>query len=682
MTGGQAHERPVLIAGPIIRRVDVERVHVWIATVRKVTGSLLIYRAGQEECEPVGRGDLESVRVGANLLVGLFTATPMTGGFPTDEILTYDIELVEAHSDGAGSGPIRLADLGLLDGPGSLAYAGLALPSFYVRSGAGPVRLLHGSCRKMHGKGSEALLSADELLADTSVQPERRPCALFLTGDQFYGDDVAPEIVPVLRELDRRLTGASEVIPGIPPPDSIPVGDRMRWIHGQARFTSPKAANHLMTFGEFVGGYLLSISDVMWPKTLQPTTEHARPSMRAGLERRKSNLTDLDHVRAALPAIRRLLANIPTYAIFDDHDVTDDWNLTRRWRRQVHESPAGRRIVANALAAFWAFQGWGNDPTNFEDGFKGALVDHLTTSDDTAAPAFEDTLWNFDRWSFCAPTAPMVVCLDTRTQRKFDSEENAAILIGPDELRRVASLVASCRRSESDLLIFVSATPVCGWELHERRQKALVAQLGPYEVDAEGWHSNLCGLVDLMRFFIEDLTLERAVILSGDVHYGMTAEVEFSIGDQTIHFAQLVSSGLKHSGAVTRQALARAGQLSSIRHVRLGWSSAPALRRPSPIKQRIMMRPANTDTWDDDGPVFLSPGLVSRLGVIDPPDFREVRTYMRATGPTSSPLVGENNIGLLILNGDVVTHRLLSQNEQTVVHESTVTLPAHGGPAA
>jgi hypothetical protein len=48
--------------------------------------------------------------------------------------------------------------------------------------------------------------------------------------------------------------------------------------------------------------------------------------------------------------------------IFDDHDVTDDWNLTARWRHRVHASPAGRRIVANALAAYWAFQGWGNDP--------------------------------------------------------------------------------------------------------------------------------------------------------------------------------------------------------------------------------------------------------------------------------------------------------------------------------
>ena len=92
----------------------------------------------------------------------------------------------------------------------------------------GPFQVLHGSCRQMHGKGNEALLGADELVADTAARGDRRPSALFLTGDQLYGDDVADEIVPLLREVDARLIGTSEVIPGIPPPDSLPVGGRQR----------------------------------------------------------------------------------------------------------------------------------------------------------------------------------------------------------------------------------------------------------------------------------------------------------------------------------------------------------------------------------------------------------------------------------------------------------------------
>ena len=66
-----------------------------------------------------------------------------------------------------------------------------------------------------------------------------------------------------------------------------------------------------------------------------------------------------------LPRVRRALANIATYMIFDDHDVTDDWNLHRRWHEHVHGRPLGRRLVQNALAAYAVFQGWGNEPGQF-----------------------------------------------------------------------------------------------------------------------------------------------------------------------------------------------------------------------------------------------------------------------------------------------------------------------------
>ena len=48
--------------------------------------------------------------------------------------------------------------------------------------------------------------------------------------------------------------------------------------------------------------------------------------------------------------------------IFDDHDVTDDWNLSLKWRQDVKSFKLGRRIVANGLMAFWLCQGYGNDP--------------------------------------------------------------------------------------------------------------------------------------------------------------------------------------------------------------------------------------------------------------------------------------------------------------------------------
>ena len=59
----------------------------------------------------------------------------------------------------------------------------------------------------------------------------------------------------------------------------------------------------------------------------------------------------LTHLKT-LPKVRRALANIPTYMIFDDHDVTDDWNMTLKFCNAVYNSDLGRRVVQNALVAY------------------------------------------------------------------------------------------------------------------------------------------------------------------------------------------------------------------------------------------------------------------------------------------------------------------------------------------
>ena len=40
-----------------------------------------------------------------------------------------------------------------------------------------------------------------------------------------------------------------------------------------------------------------------------------------------------------LPRVRRALANIATYMILDDHEITDDFNLQRRFTDRVYGSP-------------------------------------------------------------------------------------------------------------------------------------------------------------------------------------------------------------------------------------------------------------------------------------------------------------------------------------------------------
>jgi hypothetical protein len=208
----------------------------------------------------------------------------------------------------------------------------------------------------------------------------------------------------------------------------------------------------------------------------------------------------------------------------------------------------------------------------------------------------------------------------------------------------------------------VSAVPACGLELVERRQKYLVRELGPYAIDFEAWHSNLQGFVDLVHLLIDDLELPWTVMFSGDVHYGFTVNVTVESGERSLPITQLVSSPIRHSGALSRAALAAIGLVTREKHERVGWDRPPRMDKPSTTRRKLLQRPSNTDDWNSDAPVFVAPELAEALGVTDQPRYREWRDYAPIEG-TRTSIVGLNNVGLMRLTDGRVEHRLLARKD-------------------
>lgn len=673
----------ILLAGPILRRADLGRVSIWLVTSgpASVEADIFAFEAAgspdDSGLKKVGSGSAETAQLGPRLFIHLVNVIPDTRSFPVDRLLAYDLA-VEAE----GSAPKNLRDLGLVGGADSVAYGDLPLPTFFIRSETPTLHVLHGSCRLLHGKGEDSLVAADEIIARYAREPLERPSSLFLTGDQIYADEVAGPLMAHVNRLGTDLMGEGDSmsVPGVPNLSEIPIYGRQEIASEKAKFTSDKAANHLMSFGEFAAMNLVAWNEANWPKHWSEVSEAVTGKDGGRIvtlrTRRKYDveIEDLERARAALPRVRRVLANTPTYMICDDHDVTDDWNLTAKWREQVRNSATGRRIVSNAIATFWAFQAWGNDPDAFDESFKSTVTGFLTGDKSITGASFDSTMWAFDRWSYCAPTEPPTIVLDTRTQRSFESPEGAARLIGGG-MERIVELCRQCNYKPGRPLILVSAVPAFGLELQERRQKFLVDKLGPYEIDFEAWHSNLAGMIEFMQLLIERLGVRECVVLSGDVHYGLNSRATFSIGDNTLNVCQLVSSSQKHSGKLSKKALNLLGRLVSKNHERVGWASSPERNNSNGLKGRVIAKSANTDEWSDDSPVFLAPHRVRQLGILTPPDYRETRNYVPTAGPQSSMVVGENNIGLVSIRGDEVTHRLLSRSkDQTCEHRAKMRL--------
>ncbi len=63
-------------------------------------------------------------------------------------------------------------------------------------------------------------------------------------------------------------------------------------------------------------------------------------------------------------SVRAAFAHVPSFMMFDDHEVTDDWNCGVAWARMLHnpkdELGMWPKTLTDALAAYWVYQGWGN----------------------------------------------------------------------------------------------------------------------------------------------------------------------------------------------------------------------------------------------------------------------------------------------------------------------------------
>jgi len=155
---------------------------------------------------------------------------------------------------------------------------------------------------------------------------------------------------------------------------------------------------------------LINFLDGVAPDKKQETTEFINylkdwigpfyPKKKSENENKEVPDRDKDKLKIlhqTLPKVRRALANISTFMIFDDHDVTDDWNLNPSWRDRVFTAPLGKAIVRNAMMAYALFQDWGNraDRYNRKGHFfelDTAMADELKTGQltDTLKTAFTE----------------------------------------------------------------------------------------------------------------------------------------------------------------------------------------------------------------------------------------------------------------------------------------------------
>ncbi|GAB3335032.1 alkaline phosphatase D family protein [Chromohalobacter beijerinckii] len=549
---------PAVLAGPILRRALPDRLVIWLVGSRPLDLTLTLYIDDADTPSQrlaLDRSLCRRVRVGTHAWLHLIDV-PLATPLPCNRSIGYDL-LVTDDADGKTQG--------IADWASHLLHDEAIRPSFVLRSRFDS--LLHGSCRKPHHPSGDGLARADAHVEAMRGSPERMPAALVMSGDQIYADDVAGPMLVAIHALIQRLGLFGECVQGAVVEDAdslymhpdtyyrrehlLPAFEaneklRERFFGGVRKpvFTTSSAHNHLITLAEVIAMYLLTWSPTPW--TL---IEVARPALDDSLaETFDTEAGIIAAFREGLPRAARVMAHLPTLMIFDDHDVTDDWNLSAAWEETAYGHPFSRRIIGNALLGYLLCQGWGNDPDAFRSLWPTleALFEQRDAEgrlDCQAQDALIKRLHDFDHWHYQLPSTPPLVVLDTRTQR-WRSERHRHHPSGLMDWEALSELQQTLLGQYS--VIVVSPAPMFGVKLIEGIQRLFTLAGKPLLVDAENWMAHRGAASVMLNIFRHTRTPGNYVILSGDVHYSFVYDIEIRHRQHGPRLWQITSSGLKN----------------------------------------------------------------------------------------------------------------------------------------
>ena len=274
--------------------------------------------------------------------------------------------------------------------------------------------------------------------------------------------------------------------------------------------------------------------------------------------------------------IRQALAVLPTYMIFDDHEITNSWNIAPAWRAWALQHGLEQTLV-DGLVAYWVYQGWGNIALqNPDEHDLLALMQQAEQSGEDVLEAlrarirqtvYEEKLID---WHYTIPTVPPLFVADVRADRPavLDDKKLAGAIPRIMSQQQMEHLRAWVQEHDTSIALLVSSVPallppligfaeyVMGVRPLQRRSSGILYRSGrllakgqqklALRMSFEHWPvfgATWRELVDLLTLRKRDL-----IILSGDVHfsYAMKAHRFRSSSKRRTTLYQLVASPFRN----------------------------------------------------------------------------------------------------------------------------------------
>jgi phosphodiesterase/alkaline phosphatase D-like protein len=522
-----------LVTGPIVRYVDQTSASIWVeldegaalfATARALRGAMKPRKPVSEYAhttpihaiEDDGKyGRYYAIIRFENLKPATLYAYSITAAYDPNE----DLDTVKRIE--------RARDRKVTFDLSACAYGGNNAPAFRTlpKGDKEGLRVAFGSCRNLDGgyndhEGRDALADySDHLEKEHADRLTTWPHLLLLMGDQIYSDDVAQAAV------DKILAYRSERIDA---GERIPLGLMNSYSPDFSKIEKHRSAG--LIGSKYTGtGKFHCLSFQEWARLYETTWNR--------------------------PEVRRLFANIPTFMLPDDHDLTNSFDITGGWHEQMNNDRDWRAALRDAMMAYWLYQGWGNVSRKAAEAHPILkIIENAHVGDVLGKPGElgKTVEAQLDRdvhapVYYTIPTSPPIIALDARADRDFvapvtDTLDNQTkvvayrhpddMILGPTQLawfenqleKSPTPIIATSVPFLQTLIadrIMVNATRLLphdwpGSRLETQDQVDYIECTLVRAKDAETWYA---WPRSVERFLELIKSRDAIIILAGDVHY-------------------------------------------------------------------------------------------------------------------------------------------------------------------
>ncbi|MFB4302066.1 alkaline phosphatase D family protein [Actinomadura sp. NTSP31] len=284
------------------------------------------------------------------------------------------------------------------------------------------------------------------------------------------------------------------------------------------------------------------------------------------------------------PAVRWLLSTVPTFTIFDDHDIRDDWNTSYAWRQEMWAQPWWRARITGGIGSYWIYQHLGNmSPQERASDPLFAAVRAASEGGGDAGKVLDEFAERADkqpgtmRWSYAHDWGDTrLIVVDSRCSRLLTPDRRG--MLDDEEFRW---LNEQCQGGVDHLLIASSLPFLLPRTIHHAeswneavaggawgRRAAAVGEKIRQAADLEHWAAFERSFREVAEDVIAVGRGERGPapasisFLSGDIHYSYLSRV--TTPGTASDIAQIVCSPLRNPLIGTFR---RANRIASLRGV-------------------------------------------------------------------------------------------------------------------